>query len=97
LFQFPLSTESPSVGGDSMWVMMDLAVDLGGLIIILLGFYLFVRGMFLFGAVRRNDTYFLKEYASKRRLPFELVVLGVALCVSGFIVVFVPFSTYTPN
>jgi len=78
---------------DSSLNMLGVGIDLGGLILILLGFYWFVRGMSLFNAIEKKDSYFIKEYGSKTRPPFFFVALGVTLCVCGFIVVFVPFAT----
>jgi uncharacterized membrane protein HdeD (DUF308 family) len=72
-------------------------VDLAGLLVIMLGLYLLIKGAFLFSAYRKKDIYFLREYASKKRHPFFFVVFGVALMVSGWIVVFVPFTTSVSN
>lgn len=77
---------------DSLFVNIDLAVTVGGLVIAMLGLYWLSKGLFLFNAIRHKDTYFLKEYGSKKYPPFFFVVLGSAIIVSGLIVAFVPFS-----
>jgi len=76
---------------------LGIIVDLSGILVIILGFYWLMRGLFLFSAAKRKDTYFLKEYGSKNYPPFFFVVLGTTLMVSGFIVVFVPFATDVAN
>jgi hypothetical protein len=89
-----LNTVTDSAADATVWSeSAGMMVDLGGLLIIMLGIYLLAKGAFLFSAEKRHDKNFIEEYGSKKRTPFFFLTFGVALIVSGIIVVFVPFTS----
>lgn len=70
--------------------LLPLVVDAILYIVIMFGFYIFVRGVMVLNAMKKNHDDYVKEYGSKKYHPTVLVALGIALMTASLFAIIMP-------